>query len=106
MREIALERGNHMSGEEILALMHPEIFIVIPVLMIIGLMLKATEKVKDWTIPIILGIVGMVFSILILGFGSGFTAINILNGIMQGILAAGMAVYVHQLTIQSTRKRK
>mgnify|MGYP001018329165 CR=1 FL=1 len=95
-----------MTGEQILSFMLPEILIIIPVLIIIGMMLKKAEYIKDWTIPIILGVIGILFAILILGFKEGFTGPIILNGILQGILAAGMAVYVHQLTIQSTRKRK
>jgi H+/gluconate symporter-like permease len=94
-----------MTGEEILSFIQPEILILIPVLIILGLMLKKTEYIKDWTIPIILGVIGSLFAILILGFENGFVGQVILNGILQGILAAGMAVYVHQLTIQSTRKR-
>lgn len=95
-----------MTGEQILSFILPEILILIPVLIIIGRMLKKIENIKDWTIPIVLGIIGILFSIMILGFKEGFTGPIILNGILQGILAAGMAVYVHQLTIQSTRKRK
>ena len=95
-----------MAETEILKFIQPEILILIPVLIIIGLMLKKTKYIKDWTIPIILGVIGILFSILILGFNKGFTGPIILNGILQGILAAGAAVYVHQLTIQSTRKRK
>ena len=95
-----------MAGEQILSFILPEILILIPVLIIIGMMLKKIENIKDWTIPIILGVIGILFAIPILGFKEGFTGPIILNGILQGILAAGMAVYVHQLTIQSTRKRK
>ena len=95
-----------MTGEQILSFILPEILILIPVLIIIGMMLKKIENIKDWTIPIILGVIGILFAIMILGFKEGFTGPIILNGILQGILAAGMAVYVHQLTIQSTRKRK
>lgn len=94
-----------MTGEEILSFIQPEILILIPVLIILGLMLKKAEYIKDWTIPIIIGVIGILFAVLILGFENGFIGQVILNGILQGILAAGMAVYVHQLTIQSTRKR-
>lgn len=94
-----------MTGEQILSFILPEILILIPVLIIIGMMLKRIENIKDWTIPIVLGIIGILFAIMILGFKEGFSGPIILNGILQGILAAGMAVYVHQLTIQSTRKR-
>lgn len=95
-----------MTGTELMKFILPEILIIIPVLVIIGMMLKRIENVKDWTIPIVLGIMGILFAIMILGFKEGFTGPIILNGILQGILAAGMAVYVHQLTIQTTRKRK
>jgi hypothetical protein len=97
---------NNMTGSEILNYIQPEILILIPVLIILGLMLKKIENIKDWTIPIVLGIIGILFAILILGFENGFNGSTVLNGILQGILAAGMAVYVHQLTIQTTRKRK
>ena len=95
-----------MTGAEILKFILPEILILIPVLIVIGMMLKRIENIKDWTIPIILGVIGILFAIMILGFKEGFSGPIILNGFLQGILAAGMAVYVHQLTIQSTRKRK
>lgn len=95
-----------MTGEQILSFILPEILILIPVLIIIGMMLKKIENIKDWTIPIILGVIGILFAIMILGFKEGFSGPIILNGILQGILAAGMAVYVHQLTIQTTRKRR
>ncbi len=95
-----------MTAEQILAFIQPEILVVVPVLIIIGMMLKKIEQVKDWTIPIALGVMGIIFAILILGFNKGFTGLVILNGVIQGILSAGMAVYVHQLKIQSTRKRK
>mgnify|MGYP000920881069 FL=1 len=94
-----------MTGTEILNFIQPEILILIPVLIIIGMMLKKIENIKDWTIPIVLGTIGIILGILTLGFNKGFSGPIILNGILQGILCAGMAVYVHQLTIQSTRKR-
>lgn len=68
-------------------------------------MLKKVSIIKDWTLPIILVVVGILFAVLILGFEGGFIGPPFLNGIMQGMLAAGMAVYVHQLTIQTTKKR-
>ena len=94
-----------MTGVELLNFISPEIMVLVPVLIIIGLMLKKVSQVKDWTIPIILGMVGITLAITIYGFEEGFTGPTILNGIIQGILAAGMAVYVHQLTIQYNKKR-
>ena len=95
-----------MNGQEILNYITPEILILIPVLIIIGQSIKQIPKVKDWTIPIILAGIGIILAIAILGFKNGFTAESILNGLLQGVLCTGMAVYVHQLTIQTTRKRK
>ena len=95
-----------MAEEEILQYILPETLILIPTLIIIGQVIKQIPKVKDWTIPIILAFIGVALSILILGFKNGFTGQIILNGLIQGILATGMAVYVYQLTIQATKKRK
>lgn len=90
---------------DMLNFISPEILVLVPVLIIIGLMLKKVKVIKDWTIPIILGVVGVVLATLTLGFAETFNGPTILNGVIQGVLAAGMAVYVHQLTIQTTQRR-
>jgi len=94
-----------MGIEQLMALIEPQILILVPVLIIIGTGLKKMNIIKSWAIPITLGILGMIISVLILGFDKGFGAPIILEGMLQGILAAGMAVYAHQLTIQTTIKR-
>lgn len=94
-----------MGVDQLLGLVKPEILILIPVLIIIGATIKKTNIIRPWAIPISLGIIGIVVSILILGFESGFSPPVILDGVLQGILSAGMAVYAHQLTIQTTVKR-
>ena len=94
-----------MFGEDLLVYILPEIMVLIPVLIIIGSMLKKAPYIKDWTIPIILAFVGILLSVLIIGFANGFSPQNVANGVIQGILATGMAVYVHQLSIQTGRKR-
>lgn len=83
----------------------PEITIIIPVLIIIGMMLKKTTYIQDWTIPIILAVVGILLAVVTIGAKDGYTPENIVTGVIQGILATGMAVYVHQLSIQTGRKR-
>jgi len=94
-----------MGIEQFMALIEPEILVLVPVLVIIGGALKKMSIVKNWAIPLTLGIFGMIISVLILGFEKGFAPPVILEGILQGILAAGMAVYAHQLTIQTAVKR-
>lgn len=87
-----------MSGEEILSYVNAEVLVLIPVLIIVGQTLKQIPKMKNWIIPIVLAIFGIIIAVVIME--------DIVGGVIQGILAAGMAVYVHQLTIQTTRKRK
>jgi len=83
----------------------PDLMILIPVLIIIGKMLKKASYVQDWTIPILLVVVGILLAVVTIGARDGYTSESIVTGIIQGILATGMAVYVHQLSIQTGRKR-
>ena len=83
----------------------PEIMILIPVLIIIGMMFKKATCIQDWTIPILLAVVGILLAVVTIGAKDGYTSESIVTGIIQGVLATGMAVYVHQLSIQTGRKR-
>lgn len=65
------------------------VYIVSFVLFIIGLILKNTPKIPNWSIPYILCVLGIILCNIILGLS--------LNACLQGILTAGVAVYVHQL---------
>ncbi len=94
-----------MASIDIMNYIYPEMIILIPVLIILGLMLKSIPFIKDWTIPIILGIISIVLASLIITSKNGLTLVAIANGIIQGILCSGMAVYIHQLTIQIKVKR-
>lgn len=70
--------------------------ILIPVLYVIGMMLKATPKVQDWLIPWILMICGIAGAVFIIGLN--------IQGIIQGILVAGACVYGNQLVKQTVKK--
>ncbi|RXI70488.1 phage holin family protein [Clostridium tetani] len=72
--------------------------ILVPALYILGLMLKGTEKIKDWTIPWVLLICGIGACIAIMG-------INI-QALLQGILVTGATVFGNQLVKQSTEKKE
>ncbi len=65
------------------------VYIVSVVLFIIGIFLKQTPKVKNWAIPYILSLLGIIACNLILGFS--------INSTLQGILTTGVAVYAYQL---------
>ena len=63
-------------------------------LFVIGLFLKQTPKVPNWSIPYILGVLGIIACNIIMGFSIESTA--------QGIIVTGLAVYVHQLGKEGT----
>lgn len=66
--------------------------ILIPVLYVLGTILKGTQKVNDKYIPVILLPVGIALAMLLVG-------VNI-NGLIQGILVTGATVYANQLVKQ------
>lgn len=70
------------------------IYIVSAVLFVIGLFLKQTPKIQNWWIPYILSVISIIICIIILGPS--------INAILQGFIATGVAVYVHQLGKQCT----
>ena len=63
--------------------------VLIPVLIIIGHILKQSEKIPDKYLPLILLLFGLVGCFLILGFNK--------DSLIQGILVTGAAVYSNQL---------
>ena len=69
--------------------------ILVPCLLVIGSILKGTEKVKDKYIPVILLPLGIAGCVAIGG-------INV-NSIIQGILVTGAAVYCNQLFVQGKK---
>lgn len=81
----------------------PELLILVPVLIVIGLFLKETEKVNDKYIPAILGAVGVVLSALYVSAVSGISLMGIFTAITQGVLVAGAAVYVDQIAKQAKK---
>lgn len=66
-----------------------DFLVLVPVLYVLGLALKGTPRVRDWLIPWVLTILGMM-----IGFGIG--GFNITSAI-QGVIAAAVAVYGNQL---------
>lgn len=70
--------------------------ILIPVIYVLGMMLKGTEKVPDKYIPIILLPIGIILAMLIAGFT--------VDGFIQGVLVVGVAVYANQLIKQALKE--
>lgn len=65
-----------------------EALIVIPVLLILGKIIKGTPNVKDWLIPYILLVIGIVGTVGLLGFN--------IDAILQGVLVTGASILIHQ----------
>ncbi|MCS6132405.1 phage holin family protein [Clostridium botulinum] len=91
--------------ESILNYVKPELVIVAIALYFLGLGLKNSNTVKDNYIPIILGITGVILSVMwvlatstINNYQDILMAIFI--GITQGVTVAGLSVYVDQLAKQ------
>lgn len=78
--------------ENLMSYVMDNALILIPVLYVLGAILKGTEKVEDKYIPVILLPVGIVLAMLIVGFN--------VNGFIQGILVTGATVYANQLVKQ------
>ena len=70
--------------------------ILIPVIYVLGIMLKGTELIKDKYIPVILLPVGIVLGMILVGFN--------VNGFIQGVLVTGVAVYANQLIKQASKE--
>ena len=92
--------------------LQPELFILIPVLYLIGVALKKAKFLANKYIPLTLGIVGVVTAVLYC-----FATVEppadyrgvlmiLFTAFTQGILCAGASVYVDQLVKQTAAKDK
>lgn len=70
--------------------------ILIPVLYVIGTILKNLEFIKDKYIPLILLPIGIALAIAIKGID--------VNSVMQGILVTGVTVYGNQIFKQINKE--
>ncbi len=82
--------------EEILSYITENAIILIPVLLIIGKILKSIEKIPDKYIPVILLPIGIIGAMLLGGFN--------IHSAIQGVLVTGTAVYNNQIFKQMTKK--
>lgn len=83
--------------EMIEAYLLDKMFVVVVVLWIIGIFLKRTPFVRDWTIIWILLGVGVTISFFMLGFS--------VSAFIQGILTTGFAVFGHQIAKQTIERK-
>ena len=93
---------------DIMQYVKPELMILAAVCYVLGMILKSSERVKDKTIPLTLGVFAVIAaSIYIFGVSRPESVAQALEclftGITQGVLCAGLAVYGDQIIKQSKK---
>ena len=87
---------------DFLKYIEPELFLMIPVLWVLGKILKEASFLKNKWIPLILGFTGILLAVCwVAGETRPFTLTAFFTAVCQGILCAGAAVYGHQLVKQA-----
>ncbi len=94
--------------DQIINYVKPELVVLAIVLYFVGMGLKKTEKIADNYIPMILGFLGIVLCAIWVMATSTFGSTNdifmgIFTALVQGILVAGLSVYVNQMIKQATK---
>ena len=81
--------------EQIIEFLGENMYMTAIALYIIGVFLKSIPKIPNWVIPFALAGVGILLGVLLVGVPSS-SVDGYVNGVIQGILAAGAAVLVNQ----------
>lgn len=82
--------------ENIIKFVPEQLLILVAALYVIGMFLKKTPKVQDWFIPWILLVLGIGFSISIMGIDP--------TSILQGIICSFGAIGLNQMIKQTVKK--
>jgi len=92
---------------DLIKLLQPELLILVAVIYLLGMFAKKIPNFPDWAIPLILLGIGIVLTIVYKGIvlGEGINAVTIINGLIYGILVAGLAVFTNQAIKQVTINR-
>lgn len=90
----------------ILELIQVDLIILIVVVYVLGMFLKKIPKVPDWVIPLVLLIVAVALTIIYKGIAleEGLNYVTIVNGIIYGVLIAGVAVFGNQILKQVSKR--
>lgn len=82
--------------ETIIKFVPEQLLILVAALYVIGMFLKKTPKIQDWIIPWILLVLGVIFSISIMGINA--------TSILQGIICSFGAIATNQFVKQTINK--
>ena len=89
----------------VLEYIRPELLLTVPVLWVLGKILKEASFLRDKWIPLVLGGAGILLAVCwIGGGGEPFGVTGLFTAVTQGILCAGAAVYGHHLIKQMKNK--
>ena len=90
----------------IMELIQVDLVILVVVIYVLGMFLKKIPNIADWTIPLVLLVVAVLLTVIYKGIalGEGLTSVTIVNGLVYGILIAGVAVFTNQVIKQNTKR--
>lgn len=84
--------------ENIMSYITSEALVLIPVICVLGLIIKQTGFIKDKFIPAILLVFGIGLGIFVVSFD--------IQGVINGILVTGVAVYVDKFIYKQRDNKK
>ncbi|SFU52637.1 Phage holin family Hol44, holin superfamily V [Clostridium sp. DSM 8431] len=84
--------------ENIMSYINSDALVLIPVLCILGLIIKQTGFIKIKYIPVILLAFGIVLGVLVVSFD--------IQGVINGILVTGVSVYVDKFVCKQKDNKK
>lgn len=82
---------------ELVSFLNENYYMLVPALWVLGFALKRTPNIPNWSIIWILLAFSLIFGTIAFGFS--------ITGIINGIIAAGVAVLGHQMIKQTTQKK-
>lgn len=95
---------------DIINYINPELIVLVPVLYVLGRMVKDSFVIPDTAIPAVLGGVGVLLAVAwcmatVQPVGLWAIVLTLVTAAMQGVLCAGAAVYADQLGKQGTKAK-
>lgn len=95
---------------DIINYINPELIVLVPALIVLGLMMKDSIRIPDTAIPAVLGGVGVLLAVAwcmatVQPVGLWAIVLTLVTAVIQGVLCAGAAVYADQLGKQSTKAK-
>ncbi len=83
---------------------YPELLVLVPMLIILGCMIKGISFISNKWIPLVLGGIGVIIATAYIVGADTWSVSAVVGGAIQGVLCAGAAVYSHQLVKQIGEK--